>query len=258
MLKRLLYVLKPVRFKTNLATTQTCTNLSNFTVKVRRRFLNDVYFDLEDEYKRISRYFCLFYSLFRRSTKYSHYGLGMFILIPTGLALFSPSTPSFVNLLSHQFKVSSLALCWLSSNYLAFNLCRFGRSSLLANSRCVVVIAHIFRGFVGLAFAIAGIAGTLIIGDYNIISGLYSLLGCYALLGSYNYLLAHNKLLPRSIFIPSSGLILFNLAAISLCIIKSHFVKEDLTTTSHEEIVRRFESSKLFKKTLAKSENEQK
>nr|PVC51338.1 hypothetical protein MACL_00001613 [Theileria orientalis] len=237
MLKRLLYVLKPVRFKTNLATTQTCTNLSNFTVKVRRRFLNDVYFDLEDEYKRISR-----------STKYSHYGLGMFILIPTGLALFSPSTPSFVNLLSHQFKVSSLALCWLSSNYLAFNLCRFGRSSLLANS----------RGFVGLAFAIAGIAGTLIIGDYNIISGLYSLLGCYALLGSYNYLLAHNKLLPRSIFIPSSGLILFNLAAISLCIIKSHFVKEDLTTTSHEEIVRRFESSKLFKKTLAKSENEQK
>ncbi|UKJ89837.1 hypothetical protein MACJ_003091 [Theileria orientalis] len=237
MLKTLLYVLKPVRFKTNLATSVTSTNLSSFTKRVRQRFLNDIYFDLEDEYKRISR-----------SSKYSHYGLGMFILIPTGLALFSPSTPSIVNLLSHQFKVSSLGLCWLSSNYLAFNLCSFGKSSLLANS----------RGFVGLAFAIVGITGTLIIGDYNIISGLYSLLGCYALLGAYNYLLTYNKLLPRSIFIPSSGLVIFNLAAISLCILKSHLVKDDLTTTSHEEIVRRFESSKLFKKTMLKSENNQK
>ncbi|XP_953275.1 uncharacterized protein TA10785 [Theileria annulata] len=234
--KNLFYRFSAIRFKSNLVESSNELKPSTFIKKFRRRFVHDFYFDIEDNYKRLSR-----------SSKVSYYALGLFLLIPSGLALFSPSTPGYVNLLSHQFKLSSMTLSWISSSYLSFNICKFGNNSLLANS----------RGFIGLFFAVVGVTGALIIGDYSMISGLYALMSCYLLLGLYNYILTINKLLPRCIFLPSSSLILLNLATIFSSLIKSYSVKSDMTTPN-EEIIRRFESSPRFKKSTNSVEFEEK
>eukprot|EP00375_Theileria_parva_P001595 XP_764268.1 hypothetical protein [Theileria parva strain Muguga] len=147
--KNLLYCFRGLRFKSNLTESSNDLKPSPFIKKLRRRFIHDFYFDIEDDYKRLSR-----------SSKISYYALGFFLLIPSGLSLFSPSSPAYVNLLSHQFKLSSMTLSWISSSYLAFSISKFGNTSLLANS----------RGFVGLLFAVVGVTGALIIGDYSMIS----------------------------------------------------------------------------------------
>ncbi|EAN31985.2 putative integral membrane protein [Theileria parva strain Muguga] len=234
--KNLLYCFRGLRFKSNLTESSNDLKPSPFIKKLRRRFIHDFYFDIEDDYKRLSR-----------SSKISYYALGFFLLIPSGLSLFSPSSPAYVNLLSHQFKLSSMTLSWISSSYLAFSISKFGNTSLLANS----------RGFVGLLFAVVGVTGALIIGDYSMISGLYTLMSCYILLGLYNYILTINKLLPRCIFLPSSSLILLNLLTSICSLIKSYSVKSDLTT-SNEEIILRFESSPRFKKSSNSPESGEK
>lgn len=91
-----------------------------------------------------------------------------------------------------------------------------------------------------------GAAGALIGADYSLTKGLYGIIVCFSLMGSYNAILASKKLLPKCLLKPSNNLVLLNLALALFSLKRAYSIRYNLERTSHEDIVRTFESQNKY------------
>ncbi|CDR96717.1 hypothetical protein, conserved [Babesia bigemina] len=219
---------------------------------------------LDDDFRRLSRYNCSVLT----TNKFVFTGLSAFLVVPGGFALLTTPSEVSYDLTSHQFKLSSATLSWLSATALTFYLTRYHKPQI--------------------CFSI-GVTLVGLLGSWgSLIAELYSEFGCYCgLLTSYMLFgvavcpyrlrplrLTGNETLSQ--FILFTGLRVFNhdpgsalgpggsrsTPLMPVCVAKPifwtaglntllllltawrrYYVKEKLATSKPEDIIRRYEAT---------------
>ncbi|KAK1444493.1 hypothetical protein BgAZ_103990 [Babesia gibsoni] len=193
---------------------------------------------IEDDFRRLAR-----------SSKVPFIALGTFLIVPGTFALVT--TPSAVvdELIHHQFMLSSSTLSWMSSSTLLFHILRFNTS---------------IAGISVSLFGLIGSSLSLIIGDYSANCGYACLLitqTAFALTNSPYRIAAFKRfgsthrswrtlfplaircppILPVCVAKPLFFMSSLNIALTILMALRRLYVKNDLSTTSHEDFIRRYE-----------------